>query len=97
MCNEGGKPNAITYLSALKACVSPLAVKWGKEIHAYIIHDGFLHLGNARLNMYANRGNLDDARMVFDKMVEHNVINWNAMIGGLVQYGRRHKAFFLFH
>ena len=41
MCQEGVQPNEITYLSILKACASPAALKWGKEVHAHIRHGGF--------------------------------------------------------
>ena len=41
MCQEGARPDEITYLSILKACASPVGLKWGKEVHAHIRHGGF--------------------------------------------------------
>ena len=99
MCQEGAQPNEITYLSILKACASPVALKWGKEVHAHIRHGGFasdVRVGTALVNMYAKSGSIDDARLVFDRMVERDVVTWNVMIGGLAQHGFGHEAFSLF-
>nr|BAN18186.1 pentatricopeptide repeat protein [Physcomitrium patens] len=99
MRQEGGKPDKITYLSIMKACVSPPALKWGKEIHTHIRDSGFqsdVHVGNALTNMYTKSGSIDDARMIFEEMVERDVISWNVMIGGLAQHGRGQEAFDLF-
>ncbi|KAK7823265.1 pentatricopeptide repeat-containing protein [Quercus suber] len=36
-------------------------------------------------------GSVDDARKVFDLMVDHNVVSWTAIITGYVQSGGRDK------
>jgi pentatricopeptide repeat protein len=36
MRQDGLQPSAVSYLSILKACASPSALKWGKEVHACI-------------------------------------------------------------
>jgi pentatricopeptide repeat protein len=46
--------------------------------------------------MYAKNGNLKDAQRVFEKMVTHDIITWNVMIGTLAEQGLGHKAFALF-
>ena len=99
MCQEGMQPDEITYLSILKACASPAALKWGKEVHTHIRHGGFasdVRVGTALVNMYAKSGSIDDARLVFDRMLDRDVVTWNAMIGGLAQQGFGHEAFSLF-
>ncbi|CAM6103469.1 unnamed protein product [Calypogeia fissa] len=56
MRQEGVEPNGITYVSILKACASPVALKWGKQIHEFIRHacfDSDVRLGTALLKMYA--------------------------------------------
>lgn len=37
---QGAQLDEITYLSTLKAYASSSALKWGKEVHARISHDG---------------------------------------------------------
>ncbi|KAG0565624.1 hypothetical protein M758_7G001800 [Ceratodon purpureus] len=99
MRQAGEQPNEITYLSILKACASPGGLQWGKGIHAHIKHGGFqpdVRVETALVNMYAKSGSLDDARLVFDNMVERNIITWNAMISGLAQQGCGQEAFSLF-
>ena len=99
MRQAGEQPNEITYLSILKACARPGYLKWGKGIHADITHSGFqsdIRVETALVNMYAKSRSLDDARLVFNNMVERNVITWNAMIGGFVQQGCGQEAFSLF-
>ncbi|XP_073393313.1 pentatricopeptide repeat-containing protein At2g03880, mitochondrial-like isoform X1 [Physcomitrium patens] len=99
MRREGGQPNEITYLSILKACCSPVSLKWGKKIHAHIIQSGFqsdVRVETALVNMYVKCGSIDDAQLIFDKMVERNVISWTVMIGGLAHYGRGQEAFHRF-
>ena len=99
MRQEGAQPDEITYLSILKACASPVGSKWGKEVHAHIRNGGFesdVRVGTALLKMYAKSGRIDDARQVFDRMVERDVVTWTVMIGGLAEQGFGHEAFSVF-
>ena len=70
-----------------------------KEVHSHALRAGLesdLRVGTALVNMYAKSGSIDDARLVFDKMVHRDVVAWNVMIGGLAQHGFGHEAFSLF-
>ena len=99
MLQEGVQPNEITCFSILKACASPSALKWGKEVHAYIRQSGLgsgLRVARALVHMYVRTGSIEDARLVFDRMGERDVITWTMLIGGFAQYGRGHEAFELF-
>lgn len=78
---------------------SEVELKWGKEVHAHIRHGGLqsdVRVETALVNMYVKCDSIDDARRVFDGMVERNVISWTEMTGGLAQHGRGHEAFSLF-
>ena len=55
-----------------------------------------MRVGTALLKMYAKSGSIDDARLVFNRMVERDVVTWTVMIGGLAQHGFGHEAFSLF-
>ncbi|CAM6123894.1 unnamed protein product [Calypogeia fissa] len=99
MRQEGAEPNEITYLSILKACANPVALKWGKEIHECIRHAGFesdLRVGTALLKMYVDCGCIMEARQVFENLTNRDVITWTVMIGGLAQHGYGHEAYGLF-
>ena len=93
MKREGFKPDAITYMSILNACVSAGALEWVKEVHRHAREAGFesnVRVGNALVHMYAKCGSIDDARLAFDKMEERNVVTWTVMIGGLAEHGCGH-------
>lgn len=91
MLQEGVVPNKITYMCVLKACASPVALEWGKEIHAQVVKSGLLTdltVANALMSMYFKCGSVSDGCWVFDNMTTRDAISWNAMIGGLAQNGR---------
>jgi pentatricopeptide repeat protein len=99
MKREGCAPNAITFINILNACASAGALGWMKEVHRHILEAGLesdLRVGSALIHMYAKSGSIDDARLVFDRMKERNVITWSVMIGGFAQHGRGHEAYELF-
>jgi pentatricopeptide repeat protein len=99
MTREGFKPDARTYVSILNACASAGALGWVKEVHNQAREAGFeldLRVGNALVHMYAKCGSMDDARLVFDRMEERDVITWNVMIGGLAQHGFGGDAYDMF-
>ena len=46
--------------------------------------------------MYAKSGNINQARQVFDKMLQRDVISWSTMIVGLANHGKAPEAIKLF-
>ena len=91
MQREGVSPNAITFVSVLKACGSIGASYTGQEIHAKIASEGFLRkdivLGTALIDMYGKCGLLEKAQEVFDQLPSRDVISWSALIAGYTQFG----------
>eukprot|EP01018_Ginkgo_biloba_P026283 Gb_21965 [translate_table: standard] len=84
------KPNQSTVAIVLKACASLAALDQGKQIHAFAIKSMFetnVFVGSALVDMYAKCGSLENARLVFDKMPERDVVSWNAMIAGYGKHG----------
>jgi pentatricopeptide repeat protein len=83
-------------LSILKACASPSALKWGKEVHACIRHGGFesdVRVGTALLAMYAKCGSVEAARKTIDKLGSRDVMSWNVMIGAYAESGCGEEAY----
>ncbi len=99
MQQEDMKPNNVTFVNALSACASVAALAQGKQIHTQIINNGVKPdriLGTALVSMYSKCGSLADARQVFDKMSQRNLLSWNAMIAGHAQHGGGREALKLF-
>ena len=80
----------ITYLNILKACASPLSLKWGREVHVLIRRDGLdsdIRVGTALIQMYAKCGSIEEARHAFDNLTTRNVVSTTAMVGEYAQSG----------
>lgn len=83
------------------ACVLGVCTDWqqGKDIHEHIVRCGIevdAHLGSALISMYGKRGCVKDARDVFDKISERDVVSWNTMIAGYAQNGLSLEALEVF-
>ena len=100
MQNEGISPDAITFISILKACGSTKAIHKGKQIHDEIVRRGMLGentvLGNALVDMYAKCGMLVKAEHVLMELPLHDVVSWNVLISGYAQCGQCYKALDIF-
>ncbi|XP_057861159.2 uncharacterized protein LOC131069670 [Cryptomeria japonica] len=91
MQEQGTYPDGYTYPFVLKACAALSALQQGREIHYQIVRSGIeldVFIGTALVDMYAKCVCLDEARQVFDKMSQKNVVSWNAIVAGSAQNGR---------
>eukprot|EP01018_Ginkgo_biloba_P003994 Gb_27879 [translate_table: standard] len=94
------KPNSVTLTCILPVCAALAALQRGKEIHDYIIRSGFssdVFVVNALIDMYAKCGSLRDARRMFNKMSQKDVVLWTVMIAGYGIHGHGEDALSLFH
>ncbi|RVW32753.1 Pentatricopeptide repeat-containing protein, mitochondrial [Vitis vinifera] len=76
----------------LRKCVPHSAISQAKQTHAQILVHGFIPnitLQTDLLLVYSKCGVLQDARKVFDKMVERNMHSWNILIASYA-----HNCFF---
>ena len=91
MQEQGISPNAITFVSALKACCNIGAIDIGQEIHAMVERKGLLEknlfVGSTLVDMYAKCGLLWKAQEVFDKLQCQDIVSWNALITGYAKHG----------
>mgnify|MGYP000686320671 CR=1 FL=1 len=88
--SHGIKPNDVTFASILKACSNISSFFCGKLIHSYIIEseielDEFL--GVSLINLYVKCRSLVDARRIFDRLPNHNVVCWSTMLAAYSQNG----------
>lgn len=99
MQGEHIKPDRVTFLCLLKACISLSSSELGKQVHLHIILNGYgldTKVMNTVIDMYAKCGCMVHARQVFDKLPKDNVVTWTAMIAGFVQHRQFEEAFKLF-
>jgi len=99
MHQNGILPSVLTFSSVLSACGRVPALFEGKQVHARVVQSGFI--GNkivqtALLDMYAKSGCISDARDVFDRMDDRDVVAWTAMICGYAKVGMMVDARWLF-
>ncbi|KAK9292847.1 hypothetical protein L1049_020827 [Liquidambar formosana] len=108
--NEGAKlfvrmveasvlPNEITMLSLIIECGFAGAIELGKQLHGYILRNGFamsLALATALVDMYGKCGEIRNARALFDSTENRDVMVWTAMIAAYAQANCVNQAFDLF-
>eukprot|EP01018_Ginkgo_biloba_P002445 Gb_38364 [translate_table: standard] len=97
---SGFKPNSFTFVTILPACAGLAVLEQGREIHACIIRSAVesdVFVGSALVDMYAKCSSIQDARKVFDKIYQKNVVSWNVMISGYAMHGYGEVALRLFH
>lgn len=76
-------PNLVTFICAMNACSSIVALSEGKLVHARLIASGCVLdevVGIALINMYKNCGSLTSAATVFDHLPKHSIEMWTAII-----------------
>ncbi|KAI5084955.1 hypothetical protein GOP47_0001124 [Adiantum capillus-veneris] len=85
MRRQGMKSDRATFISIFKACISLDDLDMGKKIHACFNEDEgsqCILLMSTLVDMYAKCGSTEDARRIFDKIRNRNVVLWNIMIAG---------------
>ncbi|KAL7086134.1 hypothetical protein ACP275_14G321100 [Erythranthe tilingii] len=93
------KPDQTTLISALSACTHLNSHDHGKWIESHIRKNKIelsLPLGNALIDMYAKCGDLENAKIIFQKMSKKCIITWTTMISGLAVNGHSREALKLF-
>jgi pentatricopeptide repeat protein len=99
MQQEGVRPDKFTFTSVLRACATVMALAEGKQVHTLIVKsdtDSNVFVESALVDMYGKCGSIEEARQVFDKMPERNLVSWNAMIAGFAQNGEGEEALNVF-
>ncbi|KAL6214582.1 hypothetical protein ACLB2K_014014 [Fragaria x ananassa] len=96
---NGVSPDAVTMSTVVSACAHLGALDLGKEIHYYVMRNGFdldVYIGSALIDMYAKCGALDRALVVFFNLRGKNLFCWNSVIEGLAAHGDAEKALAMF-
>lgn len=96
MKDECLKPDEVTLVCILKSCGCLMGVEEGRQIHIHILESGYEmnpYIGSTLVDFYAKCGHMDIACQVFNRMLERDVVSWNAMIAGYANHGRGEDAF----
>ncbi|KAI3676548.1 hypothetical protein L1987_86159 [Smallanthus sonchifolius] len=99
LCTYGVCLNAFTLTFLIKACTKLSDGLGGRIVHGFIEKLGFqsnLFLQNSLVHLYVVSGEVDNARQLFDKMPDRDVVTWNIMIKHLVKRGDVDEAYGLF-
>jgi pentatricopeptide repeat protein len=86
----GLQPNSHTFPFLFKSCAKAKATHEGKQLHAHALKLSIQfhpHVHTSIIHMYASVGELDFARLVFDKSSLRDVVSFTALITGYVSQG----------
>ncbi|CAK9176690.1 unnamed protein product [Ilex paraguariensis] len=92
------------WFSLLRTAISTSNLRLGKSIHAHIIifgHSANRFSTNNLITMYSKCGSLSDARLLFDKAPNRDIVTWNSILAAYAlsadaNDGLVHEGFCLF-
>ncbi|KAL4202383.1 hypothetical protein AMTRI_Chr02g220740 [Amborella trichopoda] len=99
MVQEDVQPNNFTFPSVFKACNGIKALKEGEQVHTHVIKHGLMsygHVHSSMIQMYGSGGQLPNARRLFDRIHEPDVVSWNCLIDSHLKNGELEEAKELF-
>lgn len=95
----GLRPDGFTLVRVLRACGKLGDLGSGRWIDGYMRECGLhrnVFVATSLVDMYAKCGSMEEARGVFDGMVDRDVVCWSAMIQGYASNGLPREALELF-
>ncbi|KAI5067782.1 hypothetical protein GOP47_0018310 [Adiantum capillus-veneris] len=87
--------DATALICGLKACGDLRVIEKGLELHFLIVKKGFEEdplVSTTLVSMYSKCGWFLDSLEVFDCLLVHDVISWNALMVGHIEHGLREKV-----
>ncbi|XP_021895258.1 pentatricopeptide repeat-containing protein At4g32430, mitochondrial [Carica papaya] len=83
MMREGMSLDHVSFTSAVSACGHERNLELGRQIHGLCIKTGYgahVSVGNVLISTYSKCQEIEDAKLIFDRMKERNVVSWTTMI-----------------
>ncbi|CAN4101790.1 unnamed protein product [Withania somnifera] len=90
MQREGRRPNKFVLPSVLKACGRFYDFQTGVILHGVILKNKFefdSYVVSALIDMYSKCGRVENAKKVFCRTVDKDLVALNALVSGCVQHG----------
>ncbi|CAL5365827.1 unnamed protein product [Camellia sinensis] len=85
---SGIKPNSVSLLNLFPAVSELLDIRPCKSFHGYVIRRVFPQaVLNGLIDVYSKCGNVDIARLVFDRMWGRDDVSWGTMMAGYAHNG----------
>ncbi|XVF11489.1 hypothetical protein REPUB_Repub08aG0031800 [Reevesia pubescens] len=95
---QGLNPDNFTYPFLLKACNG---LKQGKGVHSLVVKNerfsSEIYSLTSLITVYTSFGDVESARLLFDRMPEKNVVTWTGIITGYVKQKRYKEGIELFY
>ncbi|KAL4310432.1 hypothetical protein GQ457_01G045160 [Hibiscus cannabinus] len=88
MINAGIEPDRFSLGSLLLVCSNLKSLRFGKEIHGYLIRIGLetnTFIVISLLSLYIRCGKSASARVLFEEMEDKSLVLWNALLSGYSQ------------
>lgn len=92
-------PDGFTLPLVLKACSGIPSREIGRRVHGQIIRHGFgldVFVQNGLVAFYAKCGQIVQARIVFDRLLNRTVVSWTSIISGYAQNAQPMEALRIF-
>ncbi|XP_043712870.1 pentatricopeptide repeat-containing protein At2g13600-like [Telopea speciosissima] len=99
MLREGLNPDWITFAIVFGACADAAVLRLGNQIIAQTTKFGFnsdVPVANSLVTMYSRCGRINEAREVFDSIINKDLVSWNSMMTGYAQNGQGKKVIEIF-
>lgn len=92
---NGIRLDNFTMPSVIKACARVGYVRFGEEIHGFVVKSGLdedVFLLNALISMYGECGKISSAGFLFDEMPERDAVSWSTIIRSHFRNGLFYEA-----
>ena len=99
MCEKNVYPDLYTYCSVFNAIAALKYMHFGKQVHGMVLKFGSefrTSVSNAIADAYAKCELLEDARKVFDRMEERDIVSWTTLVAAYSQCSQYAEALFTF-
>ncbi|KAI4372884.1 hypothetical protein MLD38_011066 [Melastoma candidum] len=96
----GVSPDSVTLSNVFSCCSAHELLDLGRSVHAELIKKPVptnLNLQSSLLAMYSRCGSIGDAKLVFDEMVERDVVSWGSMMAAFCHNNKFEEALGFFN
>uniref|UniRef100_A0A166E514 Pentatricopeptide repeat-containing protein n=1 Tax=Daucus carota subsp. sativus TaxID=79200 RepID=A0A166E514_DAUCS len=92
-------PDSTTFTGLFKLCIEINDIEIGRQLHCLVIKAGLCEdcfVSSVLVDLYAKFGVVEDARKVFDFVLDRDVVLWNVMVSCYALNGLGGEAFRVF-